>query len=237
MKPIFEAKQKLQNAIEKHFPSVETQKARQWANEIYESADTAAALQWIERSDTRPDKDRLAMQKAAQHLRKASKALESVGWYGMGELEEMGVRAYKTQHEYARQHTPALPRNEAVGALTGLLSSMAEEIEVASKNIDPHSPSVMSAFEPEGPHEPSTGKPPGRPLETTALYTAREVYNAFADLSGNRPTVSTNPHGTGNPAYGPFLDLLSKVFSCLDLATSPETWARHVCKENTPQKD
>jgi hypothetical protein len=91
----------------------------------------------------------------------------------------------------------------------------------------------MSAF---GRDQPA-GRPRGRPVATHAYFTAREVYGAYEKITGNQPSVTTNPHAYGNPASGPFLELVQDIFDALELEESPETWARAVCKEkNAPQK-
>ena len=79
-------------------------------------------------------------------------------------------------------------------------------------------------------------RPEGRPTKIIAGFTARECALVFGEVSGKRPTVSTDPNSYGNQAYGPFLDFVTKVFSELKIDASPETWARDVTSAPVKEK-
>ncbi len=104
-----------------------------------------------------------------------------------------------------------------------ILKACAETSEPAS--AEPASAEPASA-------EPASAAKGGRPRKVSAKNIAEVVGQHFRGLTGKRPTVSVYPpvgvKEKDGKAYGPFLDLMTDVFTALEIKASPEVWARHV---------
>lgn len=79
--------------------------------------------------------------------------------------------------------------------------------------------------------EPRTTSAPvkGRPPNAGAAAIATLALGAYRDLTGKIPTLPTDPQ-TGL-RYGPFLNLVTDLFSILKVTANPEAAARKVCGE------
>lgn len=66
----------------------------------------------------------------------------------------------------------------------------------------------------------------GRKPDCLARGVSRILAFDYAELTGKRPTVTTDPYLAGHPAGGEFLEFVAAVFSALGIKASPETWAR-----------
>jgi hypothetical protein len=66
----------------------------------------------------------------------------------------------------------------------------------------------------------------GRPSNVRVSAIVRILYDQVYDLTGHRPTITVNPGHLNSPASGPFLCLVRRVFSALDISASVEAAVR-----------
>ena len=216
----------LREVLLNHFPEVPAEQIEHFADKIYNGSSPALSLQWMERNDNEPAVDIENLLKASKKVRDAAGKIEGLGWHGGEAVQDYSRKLWAQENQI--NSTPALSNEDAIAVLADILTQMADKLSECARTIDLNAPSVMSAF---GIDEPA-GRRRGRPAATHAYFTAREVYRVYKKITGKIPSVTTNPHADGNPASGPFLELVQDVFGALKLEESSETWARAVCKEN-----
>lgn len=211
-----DAEARLSKVILECFPETPDDEAKRLGLTIYDAWKTAVGLQSIERSNRTGAADIKSLQVAAWHLRRCVSSLKPVGWHGGEQLIPLASRLLRPEHP----GRPVIPITEAATDVANILEEISAELDAASEQVTPDAPPIFEYLD--------KGRPKGRPTETIADFTAQECASVFKEVSGKRPTVSTDPNSYGNQAYGPFLDFVTEVFSELGIEASPETWARDV---------
>lgn len=77
------------------------------------------------------------------------------------------------------------------------------------------------------PEEQGKGRLPNNLAKSLGSVLAFDYHS----LTGHRPIVSTRNNGVQDVPYGPFFDLVSEVFTILDVQAKPEHIAREAVKE------
>lgn len=111
-------------------------------------------------------------------------------------------------------HQPTILALADAGLLRAHLHQIAVQIKEAVARAD------VSKVDPQ--------LPKGRHRDEFARMIAGYLANQFHFLTGETPTirVHTPPHPSAGKAYGPFLELITDVFSAMNIKASPETFAR-----------
>lgn len=211
-----DAEARLSKVILECFPDMPDDEAKRLSLTIYDAWRTAANLQSIEGPNRTGAADIKSLQLAAKHLRRCVSKLKPVGWHGSEHLIPLAARLVERE----QPGTPNVPITEAATVVANILEEISAELDAASRQVTPDARPIFLYL--------GEKRPGGRPTETIAEFTARECASVFEEVSGRKPTVSTDPNSYGNQAYGPFLDFVTKVFSELGIEASPETWARDV---------
>ena len=211
-----DAEARLSKVILECFPDMPDDEAKRLSLTIYDAWRTAANLQSIEGPNRTGAADIKSLQLAAKHLRRCVSKLKPVGWHGSEHLIPLAARLVERE----QPGTPNVPITEAATVVANFLEEISAELDAASRQVTPDARPIFSYL--------GEKRPGGRPTETIAEFTKRECASIFEEVSGRKPTVSTDPNSYGNQAYGPFLDFVTKVFSELGIEASPETWARDV---------
>ena len=228
MKPWDEALPLLHEIIERDFRNTEPTKVRFHADAIYGGGGAAGAVQWMERNNTVPLDDIEALKRAAENIRKSAIELRKLGWHGGGAVSTFTHTIQKLN--FGSVSVPVQGRSDNIETLAEFLDGFSLNLVKAANEIDQNGGSPLSAFGDERP----PGRPRGRPMETQAYFVARECYDAFAALSGSRPTILTARES--GVAGGQFLEFVSSIFNALDIDASAEANAKTVCKEKNPKK-
>ncbi len=154
-----------------------------------------------------------------QHYMDALRARETTSDAAQKEIDTFIKRASALREHIAAMHRNSLSRFENLddgqrqpGKIEGDLAKLIRVARASTSKDDIRSSS-----------------PRGRPEMRGPKQIAKSAAKAFAALTGNRPTVGTNP--TNNKAYGPFLDFLTDVFDALQIDASAEYLAREAVKE------
>ncbi|MEL6286640.1 MAG: hypothetical protein AAFQ18_10555 [Pseudomonadota bacterium] len=214
---------KLKETLPRHFPKLSPEHIAEFADRIYNGSSSVEDLQILKRSDKKPEKDIENLKSAAKNLRLAAGKIDSVGLHGSTSFPEM-VRDLKGVNDRVGWY-PVMSAIDARAYLADHLKWLGDQLDNSAAGVAPTAPSVLVALG----GDPDPGSRRGRPEETQARWTTWELYGAYLGLNGERPSVSTD--WMTNTAYGPFLDLVTDVFACMDIEASPETWARTICQE------
>lgn len=216
--------------LKKHFSPVSDAEAKNISDGLIGTFEAASALQEIESSDRDPKKDIKSLEKAVRALATAQMCIEQLGWYGQATLPVVLRETVPNPVDFGLIYPNS--GAQAQEALAGLLASFGRNLKGAVLQIAPDAPSVNTAFG-EGPDFEIRRNT--KTVKTAAAFLARECGTAFFRLTGEHPTVSTDYSSTGNPAYGPFLDFVSDVFTECNVNASAETFARKAGKDFSDQ--
>ena len=155
----------------------------------------------------------MSLSKAIRQLRLAVRSLEEIGWHGGKALHASASHSHRKMTRFRL----------GVGFLVApivfseQLAATADILETAKNNIPQNALSVNSAF--------GEGRGFERSKTKGKMYAAKKVAEtcatAFQDLSGNRPTVTTDVN-YNNPR-GLFYNFVREIFRLLELKASPET--------------
>lgn len=225
-----ELKAELAEVLRKHFRG--TNDAEDNARELLSDLSIAIAMQKMENQDKPPEKDIQNLDEAAKAIGKAASALKLVGQHGSADMVEILHRIFPERWDdgfgrpgsmrYARDHL--IEHIEIVQA----------ELEVARDSVDPLGASFNTVFGEGEEFEKFSGL--GKQKNSAAYHFASELAQVYYLKTGEKPTVNTNPHVKGNPAYGPFLDLVTDSFKAVGISAKPERCARLACKDFSPPK-
>lgn len=213
----------------KHFPSLNDNEAEAKARELSGNLGTALALQTIERSDRPAKKDIDSLEKALKAFEKAKRHIDELGWHGTKILPAALRTSLPDPVEFGLIYPES--NFQAQEALSNLITSLCEGIRSEIPKINPDAKSVNAAFG-DGPEFEEVKQT--KPAETAAMLFSGECAGVFYEVTGERPTVRTDP--LSGEAYGPFLDFVKAAFNACEITASPETWARRAHKDFSPKK-
>ena len=224
---------KISDVLRNHFGNASEDALKAAALDINSDFGVWSSIEFMERSDTDPAKDIELINKSISYLKKAQDALSKVGWYGCKAMEPIAKAEIKKEigHSFREEMDdgsfvwPVDGRSSRATTIN-LINELEKKLTEAKNQIDPNAPSLWTALD-EGAERQKRVKP----KETVACDIAKACGKQFYELTGQRPTVSTNPYKTGRPAYGPFLDFVNDIFSALEISASAEVWAKNACKE------
>jgi len=215
----YETVPKIAEAIRRCLKTDDEIQINAWASAIYDEFDLCRVLEDMERSDRTSERDIVSLSDAIKHLDKAVNSLKEIGWHGGKALQPSATRIRKQSTRFGF----GVGVIEAPRVFANHLASMKSILEMAILEIPEDAMSVNSAFG-EG---PEFGRRTTKRPKIAAKQVALTCANAYQQLAGSRPTVSTD---LKNRAYGPFLDFVQEIFSILGELGSAETWARAAVK-------
>ena len=107
---------------------------------------------------------------------------------------------------------------------SGFDYSAAEKLIIMMRDAVDKAPKTIAGMKKA--HPEFTSSRTGRPKSSIPFHIAKILAGEYFRATGKPPTVATNAHERGHPAYGPFLDLVRTVFKALKIKASPESMAR-----------
>jgi len=225
----------LASILRKHFPleefpGVSNADIDKISQDLTRSLDTANALEALERSDKKPENDVELLRKAADKLRLAAEIIEQVGWHAQKHLGEVIDRSFT---DFENDRLPWCGSGQSARTeITARLRTIQDALTKASRQVDVDGIPLYAAI--TGDTEQAEFQA-GRNKQTAAYLFAKDCAHVFFEFTDKKPAVHTNPYEQGNPAYGPFFDLVKDAFAAVGIQASVETWARRACKEFSPK--
>ncbi|MCA3443979.1 MAG: hypothetical protein INF52_11515 [Rhodobacter sp.] len=217
-----EMEPKIAAALRQSFPLADDGELSAWAGEIYERWIAAAALDVLERTDRPPAKDADSLARAVAQLLRAAEALNEVGYHGAKELSGLAGDFPGLD----TGGTTVLLGADAGKVIGRHLKKLADDLKAAARRIPKDAQSFNSALDSDD--DPGLDRHTGRPRNAAARAVSDDCARAYEHFNG-RQEVPTNPKH--NSAYGPFLDLIDRVFSSLEINASSEFWAREATRK------
>lgn len=216
----------MEKVVRKHFPSISESKVGTVSRELINELTLASALEKIERSDKKPQKDLDNLLSAANNLRLAAKKISQVGWHGQKHLEGVLQAIFEdpAREAFCWNGSRDLARSQLVRHIKSLEAALKE----ASEKVDLDGLPVETAFsgDPEAAQFKET-----KPEKTAARLFAGECAKVFGKLQGSELRRQNVIHSwQGDGSYSSFKKFLSDAFKAAGIKASAATFADEVIR-------